>query len=219
MADVEESGGDKGSVGRAETDEDCDFARTQAWERNRDDSMELPNDCWVLVAEFLDQDDVIFFALASRCFYQVVKRAGREMQTRERAVAMSVGRAEWSLRRFGVAMQVKICLLAAAAGSLEVLRWARESGYPWFSRTCEMAAKRGHLDCLRFARENGCPWDNSTCWAAAGAGHLDCLQYAVENGCPWDDWTLHFAKSRGHTAMVEWLQASGRAKGSSLLLF
>jgi len=38
--------------------------------------------------------------------------------------------------------------------------------------TCEIAAEGGHLEVLRWAREYGCPWDTRTCAAAEESGHV-----------------------------------------------
>jgi len=51
----------------------------------------------------------------------------------------------------------------AKGGHLEVLKWARESGCPWYEETCVHAAAHGHLEVLKWARENDCPWDANTC--------------------------------------------------------
>jgi len=49
-------------------------------------------------------------------------------------------------------------------------------------RTCAMAASAGNLEVLKWARENGCQWDQSTCAYAAAGNHLEVLQWARENG-------------------------------------
>ena len=79
----------------------------------------------------------------------------------------------------------RTCTLAAKAGRLEFLKYARENGCPWDENTCSRAAE-GHLACLKYAHENGCPWDEETCTSAVLCDELECLKYAHENGCPID---------------------------------
>ena len=54
------------------------------------------------------------------------------------------------------------CRVIAKNGYLEVLKWARQNGYPWNSDTCIYAAYNGHFEILKWARLNGCPWDLKT---------------------------------------------------------
>ena len=50
---------------------------------------------------------------------------------------------------------------------------------------CELAAVAGHLAVLQWARAHDCPWDKNTCEdEAARVAHLAVLQWARENGCP-----------------------------------
>ena len=76
--------------------------------------------------------------------------------------------------------------------SVALLRWARENGCPWDTRTCATAAAGGQLEVLQWARENGCPWDERTCVAAAACSHLEVLQWALENSCPSGKNRLHW---------------------------
>ena len=50
---------------------------------------------------------------------------------------------------------VLLCKEAARRGYVSTLKWAREHGCDWNSRTCKYAARYGHLDCLIWAREHG----------------------------------------------------------------
>jgi len=49
---------------------------------------------------------------------------------------------------------------------------------------CYLAAQAGHLHILEWARNNGCEWDEDTCKAAAHAGHWDIAKWCIDNGCP-----------------------------------
>ena len=55
----------------------------------------------------------------------------------------------------------QIMPLAAKAGHLHVLKWARAEFVPWDVDVCTLAAAHGHLNVLQWARENGCPWSAS----------------------------------------------------------
>lgn len=49
---------------------------------------------------------------------------------------------------------------------------------------CIAAAEAERLDILKCLREHGCPWDKRVCDAAAD-GEIEILKWAYENGCPW----------------------------------
>ncbi|KAL6075896.1 Ankyrin repeat domain containing protein [Balamuthia mandrillaris] len=110
---------------------------------------------------------------------------------------------------YGSPWHLTMCYMAAEAGQLEVLKWAREQGCPWDAITCNKAAEGGHLEVLKWAREQGCPWNASTCTAAAEEGHLEVLKWAREQGCPWDTLTFSSATLCGNLGIVQWLWANG----------
>ena len=66
----------------------------------------------------------------------------------------------------------RLCMWAAGAGQLEILKWLRENDFPWDSETCEFAAMNGHLEVLQRARARGCRRTVSMCSKAAQGGHL-----------------------------------------------
>jgi len=81
-------------------EEGQNWCGSSAWKSMADlgcGTSRLPDDCWVDIAVMLEQDDVLFFALACRLFKVAVKRAGRIVQTRRRALGTCVGRAKWAL--------------------------------------------------------------------------------------------------------------------------
>ena len=67
------------------------------------------------------------------------------------------------------------------------LSWALEKCTKNKERFCAGTARSGNLELLKFVRGKGCPWYKGTCSEAAFGGHLECLKYAHENGCPWDE--------------------------------
>jgi hypothetical protein len=101
------------------------------------------------------------------------------------------------------------CHDIASEGSLEVLKWARESGYQWDFRTCNFAALNGHLHILMWAKLNDYPWDSATiAWAALG-GHLEILKWARSNNCEWNYLTCYFAAKKGHYHILKWAISEG----------
>ena len=73
---------------------------------------------------------------------------------------------------------------AALTGNLEMLKFLRQNGCVWNSRTCTAAAHNGSLECLKYAHFNGCPWDEHTLCEAARNNNIDCIKYAISNQCP-----------------------------------
>jgi hypothetical protein len=107
-----------------------------------------------------------------------------------------------------------VCCYAAAAGRLDVLRWARaqDPPCPW-GFTCRRAAGCGHLALLQWARAQDppCPWDEAgVVHCAAWGGHLAVLKWARAQGVHtnWNDvcWS---ASARGHLAVLQWAQEQG----------
>ncbi|CAB9508638.1 ankyrin containing protein (ISS) [Seminavis robusta] len=101
------------------------------------------------------------------------------------------------------------CNAIARVGSIPVLQWALECGFPWDSWTCRMAAAGGHFELLKWAREKGCPWDEKTCAEAARYGYFDILKWSRKNGCPWDHCTLSLAAEEGQFEILKWAHEHG----------
>ncbi|CAM9268321.1 unnamed protein product [Ectocarpus fasciculatus] len=78
---------------------------------------------------------------------------------------------------------VDLCKVAAGAGHLDALKWARGNGYHWDECTCMAAAKGGHLEVLQWLRQEDCPWDHFTILMAARHGKRQVWIWARENGC------------------------------------
>jgi hypothetical protein len=109
----------------------------------------------------------------------------------DRACEIAAGAGSLELLEFarkeGCLLTKSVCEGAAKAGSLPCLTYAREQKCPWDAQTCRKAAESGSLNCLKYAHESGCPWNEYTCASAAAAGKLDCLLYLHEHGCPWSE--------------------------------
>ena len=76
---------------------------------------------------------------------------------------------------------------AVENGNLDVIKYLRSIGLPWYDYVSAYAVKGGQLECLKYLHENGCPWSRSTYITALEWGQLECLIYAYENGCPTTD--------------------------------
>ena len=100
---------------------------------------------------------------------------------------------------------------AAMSGHLEVIKWLRERGCPWNSRTLEVAAVNGDWDILRWAHANGCPWEEDVCASAAEGGNLDMLKWlrSQDPPCPWDETTCNKAAQEGQLHIMKWADENG----------
>lgn len=95
---------------------------------------------------------------------------------------------------------------AAEGGHLHVLKWAREKGFQWDTRTCAAAARGGHLEVIKWALENGCIYSRKILWEAAGEGHLEVLKWAWSNSYSFDPMTCASAARHGHLEVVQWFR-------------
>jgi hypothetical protein len=112
----------------------------------------------------------------------------------------------WAREVRGGAFDDRTMAFAAASGRVEVLEWLRACGCGMGEDACAFAARRGRVACLRLLREWGCDWDEETTYAAATHGHLECLRFAVENGCEPDGVTCQLAVWGGHLGCLKYLR-------------
>ena len=127
-------------------------------------------------------------------------------------------RRNWLLRK---PVSAAFCEAAAAAGKLDALKCAHERLLidDWDIGTYTGAAAAGRLDIIRWAFANGCllskiadsdrdPSDNPVT-AAARAGSIEILEWFSENAqLLFVDWSLpamRFAAYSGHIHVMEWL--------------
>ena len=161
------------------------------------------------VAKMPDPADLARLRVVSRGMRDAVAATGllvNELSTRD-AVRLKCYSALKRLLR-GPARDA-ICQVAARAGALEVLQWARENGCPWSVDTCMNAGLGGHLEVLQWVRANGCVWDAMTCTDAARGGHLEVLQWARANDCQWSEGTCSGVGWKGHLEVLQWARANG----------
>jgi len=78
--------------------------------------------------------------------------------------------------------------------------------------------QEGHLEVLKWARAKGCDWNPNTCKIASAEGHLDVLRWAVAHGCPWESHVcVVVARFAGHKHVIDWISATEKANGTSVL--
>jgi len=98
--------------------------------------------------------------------------------------------------------QTKVPAYLALHGFVQAVKYVRETGCAWNSKTCSNAALNGHLDVLKYARSEHCYWKAVTCSNAALNGHLSVLQWATENGCKKNHLVTTNAAKNGHLGSV-----------------
>lgn len=106
----------------------------------------------------------------------------------------------------------KICSILVSSGHLEVLKWAKDSG--WYQptnnkRIFALATRGGNLDMLCWLRENGFPWDITAYYEPARLNRVYILQWLKDNGCP------HRAENR-HLWWIAGVRATSWVKKNNL---
>jgi hypothetical protein len=100
---------------------------------------------------------------------------------------------------------------AAEGGSVRVMEYCLEQGFPMGPKTCRAAAKYGQRDAIVWLRQRGCEWDVETCCYAAYEGHLDLLRFLrhEQDCCPWDGSVIGHAAMMGRIDVLAWCRANG----------
>jgi hypothetical protein len=101
------------------------------------------------------------------------------------------------------------CQNIALEGSLNILKWAFEMGYPWNHLVCTNAAKMGHLDILNWAHQNGLTFYTEFRTEAAKNGHLEVLEWAQNKGFHLDRSIVEVAATSGHLHILKWFHTNG----------
>lgn len=176
----------------------------------------LPNDDELgTIFRRVGDEHAFLLALVCRRFREVMagrtgapRRVGRRLvrfQTPRRVAVSSVSIARWARLEAGLDPCLT-CALAAAAGRLDVLRWAREDAKAgWDTWAPASAALAGHVHVLEWLRARECPFDWRTPAAAAAAGHLDALRWARERRLPLRRAAIVGAARGGELACVRYL--------------
>lgn len=109
---------------------------------------------------------------------------------------------------------------ATRSGQLNVLKWAREKGFPWEPRSCWKAVASGNLELLQWSLLNGCSWkeESSLINAAASSGNLEMVKWIRAQGIDWTDTTLVNAVASGNAELFDWLLENGCPASKMILL-
>jgi len=133
----------------------------------------FPEDIWDILDPYLHKQT--FFILSFVCHYLKNLFQYDKKRILERAISYETWYGTWCQN---------ICENAAGKGYLQVIKWARDNGFPWDEHTCSIAAFKGHLDVLKWCRKNECHWDEYTHYCALKENHLKMLTWCIKNGCP-----------------------------------
>ncbi|CAB1118393.1 unnamed protein product [Ectocarpus sp. CCAP 1310/34] len=159
------------------------------------------------VAEFVDDNQYLFFASVSRGWRDVWGK--RPTVTKALTADTSVPQLSLSFE-CGLRRTAAVCETVAGLGRLDLLRRARAMGCQWNENTCYVAAKAGHLHVLVWARQNGCRWGRNTAMGAARTsveaaegGHVHVLQWLRDNGCALGPSTCAGAARFGSSEKIE----------------
>jgi hypothetical protein len=133
----------------------------------------------------------------------------------------------------GCALNADICKVAAEAGELDMLRWAREQGAAWdddlileqaassgdievaawvkqqpgvalSASAMTAAAKDGDIAMCEYLLAEQCSFDQSACYEAAAHGHWDALRWLQEHGCAWHEYVCEIMAERGEFEVLQW---------------
>lgn len=118
------------------------------------------------------------------------------------------------LKRKKLLRMSQLPLIAARAGSLEMLKYARKKGLRLSPDICNEAATSGRLDILIWAIANGCERDDDIAIKAAKMGNLHILKYLKQNDllhCRYfgPDTIVNVAASRGYFDLFVWAVING----------
>lgn len=103
-----------------------------------------------------------------------------------------------------------ICRLCAKYGELDLLKWARASGYGWDSSTCAVAARYNNLELLKYAISEGCPSDSTMAMHAARNENFEALKWiSSETKAPRDTSVCASFAENGNLGMFKWAVSNG----------
>jgi hypothetical protein len=92
----------------------------------------------------------------------------------------------------------KTTVFAALKNNFEIFKWAVKNKCPVNSDVCSNIVRNENLEMLKWAKENNCPWNIEVAKIAASNGNLEILKWIHENGCPWNASIAQFSKKNGH---------------------
>lgn len=164
--------------------------------------------------------DTLHMVLASTDAW--VTRLTCQAFRRNRALARWVGSSVVeSVERCQLALALgfpgcRVCELAACAGNLDVLLWARRSGYSYVGdddgrATLHTPVARAIVERILAVRwcRTADDWELLTCTIAAARGHRHVLEHAQANSWTWQRFACPCAASGGHLALLKWARDRG----------
>ena len=114
----------------------------------------------------------------------------------------------------------KICYIAAAEKSCNVLMWAKNEGFIIFNTIYEVAASWGNIDVLQWALDNNDKYlsiddTDDIINNAARRGHLDVLKWIHNKKCSDDNYVKYsngklymYAVRNNHYKIIKWAHAN-----------
>lgn len=149
----------------------------------------LPEDVLrIIIRQLKKSHDELPSAYVSRTFRRLVNEGDKATPKAavEQAIRLgSINLFKWYLNKCQYRWPRNSCMIAAKAGHLKFLQWARAQGCPWDEKTCASAASSGHLELIQWAQAQGCPCNIRTCAEAALRNdHVEILKWALVQGCP-----------------------------------
>lgn len=121
-------------------------------------------------------------ALICRAWTKYLEKAPKT-KARHRVLTASLQMAEYYLLTYGQLTAPVMCFAAATYGSLEILKYAHESGCPWEAYNMEPAIRNGHMACIEYMDDNDCKKPTNACNIAAFKANIEMLKFLHARGC------------------------------------
>ena len=95
----------------------------------------------------------------------------------------------------------------ASLGRLDLLRLCIDSGCPCGTRVSNAGSKHSHI--VKWMMKNQFQMDYTLCTSAVGLGSIGVLKWAVRSGHPMNSYTFIAAAQKGNLDIMEYLLSSG----------
>jgi len=138
-----------------------------------------------LLATLVGDNTYLFVASVCKRWYNAWGK--RPTATRAITAHSSVSQLACSFE-MGLGRTAKVSEAAARLGRLDLLMCAHANGCE-LGETCSLAAFAGHLGIVWWARLSGCALTEDTASHAAKGRRLGVLKWIVGEGCPWNEGT------------------------------
>jgi hypothetical protein len=128
---------------------------------------------------------------------------------------------QWMVTEKGVTPPQDLVYIAAVAGKLGVVRWARRRGLPWNSilsnatqeesdiLTLLDTAVQGHSKVVKWCHQHNCPGIRRAANAAAGSGKIHLMRWCIRKGARLTDEALIVAARYNRKFSIVWCLAYG----------